>query len=499
MLLRAKQTALDIRAIDVDPDALGLHNFPTEQSTIIAQTALPYLARARSLCLEGPAPQTPVMIELLSRPAPLLESARLEYQYYGGQENEPTGQQIYPDVLFGRHAPRLRHLSLCGDVQPSLWSSPIMSGLKSLSLMAAEHESIAQRERACVPLSMHELMQALQRIPQLESLAIHHWYLPLLPPGSQTVPEVSPVDVITLPKLRRLSLIAPVSDCLNLSQRLILHPDASLSYSLANRARPMTHLSNTSTGDMFTSLLKPCSISPEAFTHLTLFCKSKHHYTLQAWDDISGSPISSPPTRNAGPTPDPYASVSPRLEFDVVGKHEVIYTNLLPAMLQTYRLPFIRTFTCALCRPLDLPPNVHRLLGSLKSVEEVIIDGHFQPFKEPKLTSPLLHALAGDQDDGSAPAAPSSDDSYILFPKMRTLRLVEFSFVKADDPTFEHDVVDVLRRIIGRKRGATLQSLQVHNCEITEAQVDRLRPLIPDFWWDGKVEKKRWEWPRISF
>ncbi|EIM89017.1 uncharacterized protein STEHIDRAFT_138129 [Stereum hirsutum FP-91666 SS1] len=492
MLLRVKQTALDIRAIDVDPDATGLHSFPTDQSTTIARTALPYLARARSLCLEGPAPETSVLVELLSRPAPLLESARLEYQYFGGNEQEPSGQQIYPDILFGKHAPRLRHLSLCGDIQPSLWSSPIMSGLKSLTMMAAPHESIHLRERACIPPSLHELMQALERMQQLWSLTVHQWYLPLLPQGVQALPEVT--QIIHLPQLKHLSLIAPFADCLNLSQRLTIHPNASLSYGLANRGMPMTHLADTSTGDMFTSLLKPCSITPSTFTHLTLSCKSKQGYTLQGWDEVSGPPRSPSLTISSDPQPDPYITVKPRLNLDIVGKNEVIYPNLLPSVLQTYRFPAIRTFTCALCRPLDAPLEVRRLFLPLKTVEEVIVDGHSQPFKEPKLSSPLLHALA----DGSTDLINDNDD--VLFPKMRTLSLVEFSFLKADGPTFEHEVVDVLRRIIGRKRASvTLQSLHIENCEITEGQVDVLRPLIPDFRWDGKVEKRRWEWTRINF
>ncbi|KIJ65672.1 hypothetical protein HYDPIDRAFT_110816 [Hydnomerulius pinastri MD-312] len=162
------------------------------------------------------------LLPQLTSPAPLLQSLQLTVATPGSLDRHP----LILDSLFNGEAPALRKLELYNCHVP--WTSPILSGLTNLRLR--------QLASTCQP-TIAELRSVLRRMPRLVDLHLEN----ALP--SNSVPSTYDTDseILELPHLSRLSLIASVSAIVALLSNLHIPLTTDVRLQCTRRASDCSH------------------------------------------------------------------------------------------------------------------------------------------------------------------------------------------------------------------------------------------------------------------
>ncbi|EIM88343.1 uncharacterized protein STEHIDRAFT_146370 [Stereum hirsutum FP-91666 SS1] len=155
------------------------------------------------------------LILSMARPAPVLQS--LEIDVTAPEDNNLPYIVHLPATFLAGCAPRLKTLILENVTPP--WNSPILSHLTTLSLRYSKPNSQTTR-----PFELRELLQALQRMPSLQTLGLQNCPTPFLGPtptsGTIKLPNLTVLNVgkvstssfvrfgslLVLPNLRRLTI-----------------------------------------------------------------------------------------------------------------------------------------------------------------------------------------------------------------------------------------------------------------------------------------------------
>ncbi|KAH9170564.1 hypothetical protein EDB89DRAFT_2230573 [Lactarius sanguifluus] len=151
------------------------------------------------------------IFEGLVSPAPTLKILSLSSEEYN--DSVVLGRAVVPDILFNGSTPRLTCLELenC-DIS---WNSPLLGSLKHLEISTPSERP-----------SLSVWLDALDQIPQLETLALH-WASPIAPFGASLLPDVD--RTVTLPFLALFEISSFVRDCGLALAHLILPALTSLS------------------------------------------------------------------------------------------------------------------------------------------------------------------------------------------------------------------------------------------------------------------------------
>ncbi|KAH9960517.1 hypothetical protein BC827DRAFT_1360324 [Russula dissimulans] len=175
MLRRAGDAPLDLKLSE------AVVPFPPSEDR--AECVIPLLlSRASALTIEEGA-CTHVVLNTLTRPAPLLSSLTINSGRF----------DVLPRFLFGDIAPKLHHLSL-RNALPT-WSAVALTHLKTLSIAIDRHTDTSTNIT-----SYADLLDALQAMPNLESLML----ISCLPLGP--FPHCLEDKKVQIPKLRNLLL-----------------------------------------------------------------------------------------------------------------------------------------------------------------------------------------------------------------------------------------------------------------------------------------------------
>ncbi|KAI0059655.1 hypothetical protein BV25DRAFT_1828626 [Artomyces pyxidatus] len=134
----------------------------------------------------------------LTSPAPILDTLNLRMD----RSDPPHDRTVLPPILFGGHAPRLRHIHL-GGFSNFTWTSPMLDNLVSLVLTDAER----------APLD--EVLAALER---MRATLQHLEFGGSVPQSS----DVSRRSLLDLPALTTLRLEDDAVSCIALLSRLRL-------------------------------------------------------------------------------------------------------------------------------------------------------------------------------------------------------------------------------------------------------------------------------------
>ncbi|KAI0045419.1 hypothetical protein FA95DRAFT_125414 [Auriscalpium vulgare] len=148
--------------------------------------------------------------QVLQIPAPMLESLDVKFPHYVPADD---------GILFGVHAPRLRHLRIVGWRFP--WTSPILQDLVTLDLHYTS--SYLCHSTDLVPLAT--IISALKNVPQLEQLAVHL----ALPERDATANLLA-----ELPSLTSLRVTGMMGNTLLFLRHLIFPPNVEVSLEVEN-------------------------------------------------------------------------------------------------------------------------------------------------------------------------------------------------------------------------------------------------------------------------
>ena len=148
------------------------------------------------------------IIEQLASPAPALEWLSLIVDDECHPRMGFPSNAAISHALFDSTAPRLSRLQL--DHCDISWTSPLFKSLRILELQVLSHLSRP---------SLEEWLDAMEQMPQLETLVVSH-ATPRAPVVPSPLPE--PTRVVTHPSLTQLTLTASASDCTFALAHLIL-------------------------------------------------------------------------------------------------------------------------------------------------------------------------------------------------------------------------------------------------------------------------------------
>ncbi|KAI0044570.1 hypothetical protein FA95DRAFT_246762 [Auriscalpium vulgare] len=139
-------------------------------------------------------------------PAPLLESLTVEHRW----EFNVT----LPAHFVATKTPRLRSLSLRNAIIH--WDSPLFDNLTHLNI------SLCSASQSQHLPTRRDLLNFLSRATNLDTLLLHHTLRRIAPLPGESVPE----EVVSLPLLTSISLMADVVDCIYILEHLITPPTA---------------------------------------------------------------------------------------------------------------------------------------------------------------------------------------------------------------------------------------------------------------------------------
>jgi len=188
MLRRAGDSPLNLT---LSQEIVPFLPFKVDAADVISQL----LPRVASLTI-GDGACTPIILETLTRPAPLISSLTISSGHFA----------VLPRSLFKDTAPKLRHLFL-RNALPT-WTTVALTFLKSLSISIDRHVDTSN-----IP-SYTDLFNTLQAMPDLESLRLTGC-LPL-----DSFPNCLEGQKVRLPKLRHLHLNGNVQGFHQLLERL---------------------------------------------------------------------------------------------------------------------------------------------------------------------------------------------------------------------------------------------------------------------------------------
>ncbi|KAJ6591565.1 hypothetical protein DFH09DRAFT_1358138 [Mycena vulgaris] len=428
--------------------------YMTPRMVNTVHSSLIHISRIGELDVKTGSRSVPEILNL-SDPAPYLHSLCLESPGFSNEQHFTL-----PDTfLNGGEAPRLRKLELTRFFLP--WDSPLMSNLIHLKI---HHPGSIARP------SMSELVEALERMPLLETLELDN-ALPKIADGVSIVSV--PINRTALSHLKRLT-IANVSalECADALNHFSYPPSTSMKIScigefstVAAFSALIPALSNAQSGGLknlrsiavnigyggfavqgWTSFVQP-GAPPRSRAFLELDLKWLQFMRDEA-EGLMAFTCQSLPLRG------------------------LRCLSLCTDMHEIETKTWIRTFG-------DLPTLVTiRLQGQSSHLiaalrEDVIVDGVKQipqalPAKPAGRRSSLRKARAENISGG------------LFFPALRNLTLEDTSFV---EPALDTLQTTLMERC---ERKQELRALTLCECTLLSADdVVRLKEIVPQVTWDG--------------
>ncbi|KAJ7760560.1 hypothetical protein B0H16DRAFT_1532699 [Mycena metata] len=451
MLKRSKMAPLSIR---LDLDVMSI----TPGMLDAVHSSLGHISRIAELELfvGNSIDSSPIHTMLnITDPAPYLHSLSLSSSGYNGEHF------AIPAAFLNGEAPRLCKLELIGFSIP--WDSPLMSNnLVHLKI----HDPGANGR----PSSMTELVEALGRIPLLETLELHN----ALPTASEGVTSVSVPSIrISLSHLKHIAIgsyssVLEVADTLN---HLSYPPTTSMRISCRGFSTNFAEF--TALVPALSSLQNAPTVSLRSLD-VVIGYGSMH---MQAWTSYF-------PPGDLPPRDRPFLDLELKwLEFER-DESELLLASmckLLPLQaLQSLSMSQVietRTWLSSFAnlpalQAVRLRGQATQLIAALR--EDVFLDGVKQV--------PRARAVEAAGHGGMKPAEEDVSGG-LFFPALQHLTL--------ENTDFEHDVLGTLEWALMERceRRQDLWSLTLIQCSLLGSNdVLRLQEIVAEVMWD-KIEQ----------
>lgn len=232
------------------------------------------------LCVEAPQTGgTSNFEEFITRAAPRLETLVLHAMISDGDR----GAMSIPRDLLGRCAPALTTLVIRGSfTHEALWTSPVLSGLTSLTLYTQPSATVMMVLGSQKEVSLCDVLDALRNMHKLETLSIE---FPCLSANIAQPLYFSQSGVVDgarvhLPRLSTLRLMGNETDAARLTNHLTIPPTCSMRYRVdAHKDRPAHWPS------MMSAVVSPAEpLGPIGTVELLLFSTASHLLQIRCWN-----------------------------------------------------------------------------------------------------------------------------------------------------------------------------------------------------------------------
>jgi len=415
MLSRSNPVPLSVKADFLDLSIKGVKTTPI---------VLRHLSRIRELTLV--IPELGFLQEVLSQPAPILDSLTLRFYHR---------HRVFalPDSLFAKTAPLLRQMSLDNCHLP--WDSSLFRGLTHLRLVNLE-----------MKISLPQFLDTLSGMPFLRELSLRR-AVPSLPRDNINA-ETSPAP-LTLSHLSMLYLNGYSSNCANLLNHLKLPTRPFLEFVFEIR-NPVVE----QTCGIFSAVAQHCGKDDDekALRHLSIEKISASGLRVQGW--FAGSF-----------EPNPSRLINLLLTSRLADWPQKLFRRAAVDVFSLLPLQWLRI----LYFNLNLKGAWLKARPALDGVDTVFLD-------EDSVHG-WLSALGEGFSDMPGAMGP------IVLPALRHIIIRNASFGQA---TVKETNYRLLSHLLKRRGalGSGIQSLQFKLCDgLTTDDVDKLRESVPDVAW----------------
>ncbi|KAA1467607.1 hypothetical protein DENSPDRAFT_926742 [Dentipellis sp. KUC8613] len=373
-------------------------------------------------------------------PAPQLRSLTLRVL---GQNGQPFPIRFLGDILFAKNAPNLEDLHFLNCGIP--WTSPLLTGLRHLRITF--HSELAPGNTNA---TYAQLFSVLQRMPDLETLALH-----CSMPPSVTIAEPSSYPIVNLPRFHHLELQGDAEGCIALMRQL--RTPALYFVQLVCISNTMVDLYQQLVG-LAAARLSPLANKP---TNMS-FIYPEHWFAIQCDQQ-------------------PFASegqmVTPKL-------HITMGMPGLPPQACSSVIDFTsRLFDTTLVRNLTVQTN--QLAMDTQHWQDAC--SQFRHVEDLYLRSDTAHRFLEamnytiPSEDGRE---PTDIPGVLFFPRLKSLRLGDYDFLAniAGEAAWQ-----VCYRLLEFRQGVSdrsLQKLTITECSTSREVVRNFHTVVPAVVWD---------------
>ncbi|KAI0676051.1 hypothetical protein C8Q78DRAFT_1007883 [Trametes maxima] len=388
--------------------------------------------RLKELNLSGPARFVQEICPKITEPAHYLESMVLS-DSDSGTYGYGVGDTSLPVTLFQGMAPRLRNLEVRRLVFG--WNNPVFSSSITRLVLIGRFDSQSLLG------TFDHILSALEVMSNLKILDLDN-AIPRLPADASTLPK--PERAITLPKLRRLTLMANTLDCANLVNHLSLPSDIRLA---------LIGCGGGGAEDLIRVVGEHTTRStPLLAVNLSRLYDGK--LRMKGWRTVA----------------DPMSSIEPCIEVQI----DALACSSIASFLVRDSKMFLRA------RTLDIEAETHNWR-----------------WKDVFTGMPDLQVLCvhGDPQDEFFTALSATCDRRkptpsLILPRLHVLKL---SGARLCSPDYDHppELLDVLEDWLLLRCNYDLPVRRLHltDCiNLTEEDVERLIEIVPDVVWDHLVQ-----------